>query len=176
MWRMDKREKNIRENKSTYDTFCINWNKLATMTSIKKHNFWRQMSLLYIKSNHFRYALFVCCCWVFFFFFFFFCGILFKLLSLYLTVLKADMNSNILLKMAAIIFCYRTFIQNRVLARCMSWLISFAWTSSGCKERKRDLWNDFFSCPQRDSNSQPLDCKTTTVTVRSLDLTHYRQV
>ena len=37
---------------------------------------------------------------------------------------KADMNSDILLQTAAIFF-YRTFIKNRVLTRCMSWLISF---------------------------------------------------
>ena len=42
-------------------------------------------------------------------------------------------------------FFYRTFIQNRVLlARCMSWLISFALASSSCKDRKRELQNENF--------------------------------
>ena len=30
---------------------------------------------------------------------------------------------------------------------CMSWLISFAWISSSCKERKRDLQNEKFFLP-----------------------------
>ena len=38
-------------------------------------------------------------------------------------------------------FFWQTFIWNRVLARCLSWFISFAWASSSCKERKRDLQN-----------------------------------
>ena len=44
-------------------------------------------------------------------------------------------------------FLYQTFIWNRVLARCMSWLISFAWASSSCKERKRVLQNEKFFLP-----------------------------
>ena len=34
------------------------------------------------------------------------------------------------------IFFLRTYFYNRVLARCMLWLISFARTNLGCKERK----------------------------------------
>ena len=41
-------------------------------------------------------------------------------------------------------FFQRTFIWNRVLAKCMSWLISFAWASSSCKERKQGLQNEKF--------------------------------
>ena len=44
-------------------------------------------------------------------------------------------------------FFWRTFIWNMVLARCMSWLISFASASSSCKERKRDLQNEKFFLP-----------------------------
>ena len=57
---------------------------------------------------------------------------------------KADMNSDILLQTAAIFIFYVTFIRNRVLAKRMSWLISFAWASSGCKDRTRDLQNEKF--------------------------------
>ena len=44
-------------------------------------------------------------------------------------------------------FFWRIFIWNRVLARCMSWLISFALASSSCKERKRGLQNEKFFLP-----------------------------
>ena len=37
---------------------------------------------------------------------------------------------------AAIFFLANLFFSNRVLARSMSWLISFAWANSGCKEQK----------------------------------------
>ena len=39
------------------------------------------------------------------------------------------------------------FISNRVLAKCTSWLISFALASKGCKERNRDLQNEQFCLP-----------------------------
>ena len=42
---------------------------------------------------------------------------------------------------------YRTFIQYRVLARCMSWLILFAWASSSCKEPKRELQSKIEKVP-----------------------------
>ena len=50
-------------------------------------------------------------------------------------LLKVDMKSYIPLETAAIFFL-RTFFLNRVLARSMSRLISFAWAYSGCKEGK----------------------------------------
>ena len=62
------------------------------------------------------------------------------------SLFKANMNSDKPLQTAAI-FLYRTFIWNRVLARCMSWLISFLWASSSCKERKLDLQNEKFFLP-----------------------------
>ena len=56
--------------------------------------------------------------------------------------LKSNMNGDILLQTTPIFFFYRTLILNRVLTRCMSWMISFARASSSCKERKRDLQNE----------------------------------
>ena len=51
--------------------------------------------------------------------------------------IKADMKSYILLETAAShIFSCEPISKNRVLARCMLWLISFVRANSGCKERK----------------------------------------
>ena len=51
------------------------------------------------------------------------------------------MNSDILLRPTAI-FCLLNLYLNRVLARCTSWLISFAWDCSSCKERKWEFQNE----------------------------------
>ena len=49
----------------------------------------------------------------------------------YRDLIKANINSDIPLETAAIFS-----IWNRVLARCISWLISFAWAYSSCEERE----------------------------------------
>ena len=41
-------------------------------------------------------------------------------------------------------FFYGILIKNRVLARCMSWLISFALAYLSCKKRKRKLQSEKF--------------------------------
>ena len=94
----------------------------------------------------------------------------------FLTFFKANMNSDTPMQMAAIFFFHRTFIWNRVLARCMSWLISFTLASWSCKERKRDLQNEKFFLPTA-------GLKLTTPGLRSqrrnpwtCNLTHYRLV
>ena len=55
-------------------------------------------------------------------------------------LVKANMNSDILLQMTAIFLSNLDL--NRVLARCMSWLNEFTWAYWSCKERKRGLQNE----------------------------------
>ena len=108
-----------------------------------------------------------------------------------------SLNSDIQLETTAIFF-YRTFIwkqtdrrrtkwslcaamlrrrPNRVLARSMYVLADF--NCIGLLElhgERSENYNMKHSCPQRDSNSRPLDCQSTTVTVRSSGLMYYRHM
>ena len=67
--------------------------------------------------------------------------------------LKAYMKRYIPLETAAIFFSSKSFSKKRVLARSMSWLISFAWAYSGCKERKPRItkWKILVPCGNRNS-------------------------
>ena len=71
-------------------------------------------------------------------------------------------------------FFHQTFFSNRVLARCMSWFISFALAYLSCKEREARITKcnilplDGLEITIQGSNSRPLDCEATTVTTRPL--------
>ena len=56
------------------------------------------------------------------------------------------MNSDIPLQTAAIFFSDKLLCETGY-SLGLSWLISFAWASSSCKERKRDLQNEKFFLP-----------------------------
>ena len=65
------------------------------------------------------------------------------------------MNSYISCKQQPYFF-YRAFIYNRVLTRCMSWLVSFARANWSCQERQLSENNKIKkSCSLWDSNPGP---------------------
>ena len=66
-------------------------------------------------------------------------------------LVKADMKSYISLETEAIFFSAESFL-NRVLARSMSWLISFAWAYLTCEEREPRITKWQISCPHWHSN------------------------
>ena len=79
--------------------------------------------------------------------------------------IKADMKSYIPLETATMFF-----LANRLLARSMSWLISFAWSYLTCEERESRItkWN--FFCPQWDSNPRPSTYEENAPSVELLEL------
>ena len=93
-------------------------------------------------------------------------------------MLKAKLTRYIPLETADIFFSTKAYISNRVLARSMPLLISFVGAynvhelqgakNKNCKMKK--------SCPQRDSNSRPLNHKATTVNILLSNMIYYRQI